>query len=60
MVVVGDWMNDIPMLSVAGRGVAMGQAPAEVQAVATDLVHPTSTEGGGIAAAIAAIFGVHA
>lgn len=60
MVVVGDWLNDVPMLAAAGRGVAMGQCPPEVRAVATDVAPRTSTEGGGIAAAIAAIFGVTA
>jgi hydroxymethylpyrimidine pyrophosphatase-like HAD family hydrolase len=31
---IGDGRNDVEMLSWAGRGVAMGQAPAEVRAVA--------------------------
>ncbi len=31
---IGDGRNDVEMLSWAGRGVAMGQAPAEVKAVA--------------------------
>jgi hydroxymethylpyrimidine pyrophosphatase-like HAD family hydrolase len=31
---VGDWYNDTDMLAWAGIGVAMGNAPAEVQAAA--------------------------
>ena len=34
---IGDGRNDIEMLSWAGRGVAMGQAPAEVAAAADDV-----------------------
>ena len=35
-VVVGDWLNDIPMFTVAGFAFAMGQAPDEVRKMATD------------------------
>lgn len=42
---VGDGRNDVEMLAWAGRGVAMGQAPAEVQAAA-DAVTGTFDEGG--------------
>lgn len=42
---IGDGRNDIEMLSWAGRGVAMGDAPQEVQAVADD-VAPTFAAGG--------------
>ena len=42
---VGDGRNDVEMLSWAGRGVAMGQSPAEVQAAA-DAVTGTFDEGG--------------
>jgi Cof subfamily protein (haloacid dehalogenase superfamily) len=42
---VGDGFNDVEMLEWAGRGVAMGQAPAEVQGVA-DAVTGTITEDG--------------
>ena len=31
---VGDGRNDVEMLTWAGRGVAMGQAPVEVQQIA--------------------------
>jgi hydroxymethylpyrimidine pyrophosphatase-like HAD family hydrolase len=37
IVAVGDDQNDVPMISGAGLGVAMGHAPPEVTAVA-DLV----------------------
>jgi Cof subfamily protein (haloacid dehalogenase superfamily) len=42
---VGDGFNDVEMLEWAGRGVAMGQAPAQVQAVA-DAVTGTIAEDG--------------
>ena len=42
---VGDGYNDVEMLEWAGRGVAMGQAPAHVQAVA-DAVTGTIAEDG--------------
>jgi 5-amino-6-(5-phospho-D-ribitylamino)uracil phosphatase len=42
---LGDGRNDIEMLAWAGRGVALGEAPAEVRAVA-DHVTDDFTEGG--------------
>jgi hypothetical protein len=42
---IGDGSNDVEMLKWAGLGVAMGQAPAHVQAVA-DEVAPTVLEDG--------------
>lgn len=42
---IGDGSNDVEMLRWAGRGVAMGQAPAHVQAIA-DEVAPTVLEDG--------------
>lgn len=42
---IGDGSNDVEMLTWAGHGVAMGQAPAHVQAVA-DEVAPTVLEDG--------------
>ncbi|HEY5784504.1 MAG TPA: HAD family hydrolase, partial [Microlunatus sp.] len=42
---VGDGRNDAEMLAWAGRGVAMGQAPAEVQRIA-DVVTGTFADGG--------------
>ncbi len=51
-VAIGDWLNDIPMLRVAGRSFAMGQAPVEVRDAATDIVAETGAVGGGIRAAL--------
>jgi len=56
-VVVGDWHNDVPMLEIAGRSFAMGQAPDTVKAVATDHLEETAVTGGGIARAIKEVFG---
>jgi Cof subfamily protein (haloacid dehalogenase superfamily) len=45
---VGDGRNDIDMLewaSTSGRGVAMGQAPREVKAVANELTHTDLEDG---------------
>lgn len=44
-VAVGDGRNDIEMLSWAGRGVAMGQAPDEVKAVATEVTESVDDDG---------------
>jgi hydroxymethylpyrimidine pyrophosphatase-like HAD family hydrolase len=51
VVAVGDWLNDIPMLRVAGRSFVMAQAPDEVKAVATDELEADFVSGGGIAEA---------
>lgn len=59
-VCVGDWLNDVPMMKVAGRSFAMGQAPEEVKAIATDVLQETSSIGGGIARVVRELFGVHA
>ncbi|MDH2443526.1 HAD family hydrolase [Amnibacterium sp. CER49] len=48
VVAVGDGRNDIEMLEWAsreGRGVAMGQAPGEVRAVATQVAGPVALDG---------------
>lgn len=42
---IGDGRNDIEMLTWAGRGVAMGQAPAEVKAVADAITDPVWSHG---------------
>ncbi|WP_442544182.1 HAD family hydrolase [Arthrobacter sp. KN11-1C] len=44
-VAVGDGRNDIEMLSWAGRGVAMGQAPEEVIAVADEVTASVYDDG---------------
>ncbi len=59
-VCVGDWVNDLPMFEVAGRSFAMGQAPDEVKAKATDVLSETAEVGGGVATAIAEAFGIRA
>lgn len=51
-VAVGDWINDVPMFEVAGRSFAMGTAPDDVRAKATDVLSATAFDGGGIAEAI--------
>jgi len=57
-VCVGDWLNDIPMLTKAGRSFAMGQAPEEVKTAATDVLSETSEEGGGVARVVEEVFGI--
>lgn len=57
-VCVGDWTNDLPMMNCAGRSFAMGQAPAEVKAAATDVLEATIHGGGAIAEAIHRAFGI--
>ena len=42
---IGDGRNDIEMLAWAGRGVAMGQAPDEVKAIADDVAPPVYDDG---------------
>lgn len=56
-VCVGDWLNDLPMMSAGGRSFAMGQAPPEVKAAATDVLETSIDTGGAIAEAIARAFG---
>jgi hydroxymethylpyrimidine pyrophosphatase-like HAD family hydrolase len=57
-VCVGDWINDVAMFELAGRSFAMGQAPAEVKAKATDVLDQTAERGGGVAHAIEEVFGI--
>ena len=45
MIAVGDSFNDAPLLEVCGLGVAMGQAPDELKAIA-DFVAPSVDEDG--------------
>lgn len=46
---IGDNSNDIPMLRVAGWGVAMGQAPESVQAAAKMLTASNAEDGAALA-----------
>jgi hypothetical protein len=57
-VAVGDWLNDITMLSTAGLSFAMGQAPPEVKRAATEVLDETVETGGGIARVVEEVFGV--
>jgi len=47
---IGDMANDIPMLAVAGVGIAMGNSSEEVQSVARHVT--TSNEDDGFANAV--------
>jgi hydroxymethylpyrimidine pyrophosphatase-like HAD family hydrolase len=42
---IGDGRNDLEMLRWAGRGVAMGQAPLEVQEAADDVTRTVHDDG---------------
>ena len=57
VVVVGDWLNDVPMFDTAGRSFAMGQAPEEVKSRATDHLDASGHLGGGVAEAIRKAWG---
>lgn len=58
VVVVGDWLNDIPMFQTAGRSFVMGQAPEHVKRTATDRLLADIHTGGGIAEAIREAWGI--
>ncbi|WP_044240454.1 HAD family hydrolase [Chondromyces apiculatus] len=58
VVVVGDWLNDVPMFRTAGRSFAMVQAPEAVKDEATDRLEAHGDVGGGVAEAIRRAFGV--
>ena len=45
---IGDGRNDIEMLQWAGRGVAMGQAPEEVKAIADDVTATVYEDGAAV------------
>ncbi|MFT3772219.1 MAG: HAD hydrolase family protein [Minicystis sp.] len=49
---VGDWYNDLSMLSWAGQSFAMGQSPPAVRAAAREVLTATAAKGGGIAEAV--------
>ncbi len=58
VVVVGDWINDVPMFEVAGCSFVMKQAPAAVKERATFELEADGATGGGVAEAIRRAFGV--
>jgi hydroxymethylpyrimidine pyrophosphatase-like HAD family hydrolase len=57
-VVVGDWLNDVPMFQVAGRSFVMAQAPPTVKATATDRLSADCWKGGGVAEAVRLAWGI--
>jgi hypothetical protein len=57
VVVVGDWLNDVPMFRTAGRSFVMGQAPPSVKDAATDRLEADGHDGGGIAEAVRLAWG---
>ena len=57
---IGDSFNDLSMLSQAGLGIAMGQAPPEVRAAAYALTLPNSTDGVAVAIERYLLNGAHA
>lgn len=58
VVVVGDWVNDVPMFQAAGRSFVMGQAPEHVKRMASDRLLADLHSGGGIAEAIREVWGL--
>ncbi|MDI1448929.1 HAD family hydrolase [Polyangium sp. 6x1] len=56
-VVVGDWLNDVPMFQVAGRSFAMGSAPSFVKEHASEQLSAWSAEDAGVAEAIERAWG---
>lgn len=55
--VVGDWVNDLPMFARAGRSFAMGATVDAVRRAATDCLDAPTGAGGGVAEAIARLWG---
>lgn len=57
-VAVGDWLNDLPMLRVAGRSFAMRHAVDEVQEAAGEVLDAGRGQGGAVAEVAARVWGV--
>jgi HAD superfamily hydrolase (TIGR01484 family) len=57
VVAVGDWLNDVPMLKVAGRSFVMAHAHPEVRAAAQDVL-TASRHGGAIAEIAQRVWGI--
>jgi Cof subfamily protein (haloacid dehalogenase superfamily) len=57
VVVVGDWLNDVPMFKVAGRSFVMASAPPVVKEAATDALAAYSADDAGVAEAIERAWG---
>jgi hypothetical protein len=47
-IAIGDWLNDIPMLRIAGRSFAMAQSDPSVKAAASDILEANDVRGAGI------------
>ncbi len=47
-IAIGDWLNDIPMLRIAGRSFAMAQSDPSVKAAASDVLEANDVRGAGI------------
>ena len=58
VVVVGDWLNDVPMFEVAGRSFVMSQAPPVVKQAATDELVADCFSGGGVAETVRRAWGI--
>jgi Cof subfamily protein (haloacid dehalogenase superfamily) len=58
VVVVGDWLNDVPMFQAAGRSFVMAQAPEQVKRAASDRLLADLRSGGGVAEAIREAWGI--
>lgn len=59
-VVVGDWINDIPMLRSPARSFAMGHAPEHVRREADEVLEATRATGGGVAEVARRVWGIEA
>ncbi len=57
-VVVGDWLNDLPMLRSAARSFAMGHALDVVKEAADEVLAATSERGGGVAEVVERVWGL--
>lgn len=51
VIVVGDWLNDVPMFEWAGHAFAMAQAPESVKKAARYVLDASTEVGGGVAEA---------
>lgn len=57
VVAVGDWLNDVPMLQIAGRSFAMGHARPEVRQAAHEVLE-ASRDGGAVAEIAEKVWGI--
>jgi hypothetical protein len=57
-VVLGDWLNDVPMMRTAARAFAMNGSVPEVIEAADEVVSAQRSQGGGIADVAARVWGI--